>query len=44
MENQIGSFIKKQREKKKLSQNQLAELLYKDRTVISKWENDKLKV
>ena len=42
MENQIGSFIKKQREKKKLSQNQLAELLYKDRTVISKWENDKL--
>ena len=42
MGNQIGSFIKKQREKKKISQNKLAELLYKDRTVISKWENDKL--
>lgn len=41
-QNQIGEFIKKQREKNKLSQNQLAELLYKDRTVISKWENDKL--
>lgn len=41
-QNQIGSFIKKQREKNKLSQNKLAELLYKDRTVISKWENDKL--
>lgn len=41
-QNKIGSFIKKQREKNKLSQNKLAELLYKDRTVISKWENDKL--
>lgn len=38
----LGVFIKNQREKNNISQNRLASLLYKDRTVISKWENNKL--
>ena len=38
----IGKFIKSQREKNKISQTKLAELLFVDRTLISKWENNKL--
>ena len=42
MDNNIGKFIKIQREKNNISQTKLAELLFVDRTLISKWENDKL--
>lgn len=42
MNNNIGKFIKAQREKNNISQTKLAELLFVDRTLISKWENDKL--
>lgn len=41
MRDNIGSFIKEQRIKNKISQNKLAEILFIDRTLISKWENDK---
>ena len=38
----IGKFIKSQREKNNISQTKLSELLFVDRTLISKWENNKL--
>lgn len=41
MKESIGKFIKEQREKRNISQNKLAELLFVDRTLISKWENNK---
>ena len=37
----IGEFIKKLREKKKISQTKLADILFVNRTLISKWENGK---
>lgn len=37
----IGKFIKELREEKNLTQEGLAELLFVDRTAISKWENGK---
>lgn len=42
MNDDIGKFIKEQRSKKKISQEKLSELLFVDRTLISKWENGKL--
>lgn len=41
MRDNLGEFIKEQRGKNNISQNKLAELLFVDRTLISKWENGK---
>ena len=40
--NKIGLFIKQLREEKKISQQQLADELFIDRSLISKWENGNL--
>lgn len=41
MRDNLGDFIKEQRHKNGISQNKLAEILFIDRTLISKWENNK---
>ena len=38
----VGLFIKELREKENMSQDQLADILYVHRTLISKWENGRL--
>lgn len=40
----IGEFIKKLREKRGLNQNELAELLYVDPSLVCKWEKGKKRV
>lgn len=39
----IGKLIKYLREQKKMTQDELAEKLYVDRTLISKWKKAKLR-
>lgn len=38
----VGLFIRELREKENMSQDQLADILYVDRSLISKWENGRL--
>ena len=40
--NKIGIFIKELRKEKKISQEKLAESLFIDRSLVSKWENGKI--
>lgn len=40
MENSFGSFLKKNRNKKNLTQKQLASLLFVSESAVSKWEKD----
>ena len=39
MNEKVGKFIKELREKKKMSQTELASLMYVSRQAISQWEN-----
>lgn len=40
MENSFGSFLKQKRQEKKLTQKELAQLLYVSESAVSKWEKD----
>ena len=40
-DDKIGNFIKMMRKKKGISQEKLSELLFVDRTLVSKWENNR---
>lgn len=42
MNKNYGKFIKKLRKKKEITQDELALMMCRDRSIISKWENDKI--